>query len=88
MKRSTKANAMRAFHKCIEHCLELFENVAITGLSVISKGSRKIQLHHRFFSCVAELPETEDLLSLKRGFQAVMPCHMCFDNKSILTFMH
>lgn len=33
---------------------------------------------------MANIPESEDLLSLKRGSETVMPCHVCFAERHSL----
>lgn len=52
-------------------------DVAVEGLLCSTMDKRCLLLHMMVASDVAGIPESEELLSVKRDSKAAMPCHMC-----------
>lgn len=75
---STKSHTIKALHECRKSCVETLENVAVSGVLDTTANAYKVKLYLLFSSYVADIPWTEDLLRLNRGFQTVMCCPICF----------
>lgn len=57
------------------------------GISVTTKDFQKIQFHLLLSSYAAGLPDTEDLLSLKRASQAAFLFHVCLADKQSIPLL-
>lgn len=80
----TKSNTIKNLHEFIEPCLEPLAKIALSSLPATTAKGYRILLHLHLSSNAADIPKTEDLLSLKRGPHTVMPCHISFANREDL----
>lgn len=65
---------MEALHECIQTCFQPLGNRAIAGVQC-ETSDKNLKAHILLASYVADIPEPEDLLSMKRGSQTAFPCH-------------
>lgn len=74
---------MKALHEFFEDWLEPLGNVSVSSLSVTTANEYKIQLLCFLSPFVADIPDTENLLSLKHGSITLFLCcicHISFEN--------
>lgn len=83
----TRLLSLRALHSSINNALQPLAEASFCGLSVQTSDGFRLRLHFMMASYVADLPETEDLLSLKRGSATQSPCHRCMVQKHDLADM-
>lgn len=57
--------------------MKTLEGVEITGPLCKTMDKKSLLLHKMVASCVADMLESEDQLSVKRGNQKAMSWHMC-----------
>ncbi|NJK52916.1 MAG: hypothetical protein HC936_08975 [Leptolyngbyaceae cyanobacterium SU_3_3] len=79
-----RVGALRALHECIELCLMPLAEKAQCGHACRTKCGTCIKVHFALTSYIADIPETEDLLGIKRGGQTKFPCHQCMVRKDKL----
>lgn len=69
--------ALHSLHESIEICLKLLAQKEYCGHACGTNSGTSIFLHFALTSYVADIPETEDLLGIKRGGQTKYSCHEC-----------
>lgn len=68
---------LKALHDCIETCFHPLTERAVTGFTCETSDKKNLKAHILPASCVADISETEHLLSMKSRSQAAFPCRQC-----------
>lgn len=74
-----KEHQIKALHECIETCSQLSAACAVARIACRASNRRKLKAYVLLGSYVADILESEDLLSMKRESQTVFPCQQRFD---------
>ena len=73
----TRIQLLQALHKSIEYFFLGIIDAALPGISVVTEDKKKIRFHLVLASYVADIPESEDLVGVKRRVRTKKPCHRC-----------
>lgn len=76
---------LRMLHRCIETALEPLREYALKGIIMKTSDGIHLRSHLLLASYVADGPEAEDLLSVKRGSMTKSPCCRCLIVKDLLS---
>ena len=82
----TRHEKLKCLHECIEYCLKDLSNEAVKGIPVRTKDRTKLHSHFLLSSYIGDLPECEDMCSVKRNGNTISPCHRCLISKCQLPF--
>lgn len=83
-KRVTRLELLRALHECVEFVLKPLSSKALTGASFTTSDLLHYRVHFMLSSYIADLPEAEDMCSVKRGSRTFSPCHRCLVSRDQL----
>lgn len=70
-----KEHHLKALHKCIETCFQPLANRTMAGVQYKTCDKIKLKAEIVLAFYVANIQESEDLSSMKRGSQTAFPCH-------------
>ena len=77
---------LSCLHECVEKCVEPLSNEALRGIAACTRDRSMLHCHFLLSSYIGDLPECEDMLSVKRNGNTISPCHRCIITKSQLPF--
>lgn len=85
-KKFPRVHIIRFFRESIEFVLHPLLTFALRGISCSTYDCKRLLFSLLLVSYIADIPEAEDMLSVKRGVGTYAPCHNCLDGKDQLLF--
>ena len=77
---------LHALHKSIETVFQPLHESCLKGIVIRTIEGKKLRCHLLLSSYIADIPEAEDLLSVKQNTSTESPCHRCIVRKENLLF--
>lgn len=81
---ASRVEILEALHESVDFCLETLIRCAPESLLCKFSDGVHILFHIQFTSYIADIPECENMLSVKRGNRIFSPCHICLESKEDL----
>lgn len=73
----SKTEILQNLNESISLSLEALIEIAVKELKFKTSDRTEILFHLILSSYIVDLPESEDMFSMKRGTQTISPCHNC-----------
>ena len=84
-RKGNREDILLALHDSIEFIFEPLMKVAMEGISFQTADFKNVRAHLMLSSYVADIPEAEDMLSIKRNTNTSSPCHRCLVGKESMS---
>lgn len=77
----TREHVLRALHQDIRSSQNNLKRAALKDLKCRTIDNNHVLLHLMLFSYIADIPDSQNFLSVRRGTRSLSPFHTCFKRK-------